>query len=195
HTFSRNIANMVSLPQRMRKLQTRLSAMRIGSGALILPKEVKRINMRFAPRMNQGHMGPRKFWRHELIRLKYHNPSVSMTVDRTALQDDPAVMTIHFSQPSSSSQPTSENPSSEERIETLNMKNYTSSEILDAVVRLTKAYPVEPTPEDLEEMQKLEEQRIRSARDSKLSQEVRARVKREQQLLEQARGDVAAQEG
>ncbi|KXT16825.1 hypothetical protein AC579_6792 [Pseudocercospora musae] len=178
---------MVSIPQRMRKLQTRLLAIRMGSGALILPKEVKRINMRFAPRMNQGHMGPRKFWRHELVRLKYHNPSVSMTVDRTALQDDPAVMSIHFSNPDS------ESP--EERVETLNMKNYTSSEILDAVVKLTKAYPVEPTPEDLEEMQKLEEQRIRSARDSKLSQEVRARVKREQQLLEQARGNIAAQEG
>ncbi|KXT06104.1 hypothetical protein AC578_1309 [Pseudocercospora eumusae] len=186
---------MVSLPQRMRKLQTRLLAIRIGPGALILPKEVKRINMRFAPRMNQGHMGPRKFWRNELVRLKYHNPSVSMTVDRTALQDDPAVMSIHFSNPTTTSPSSPDSPSESERIETLDMKNYTSSEILDAVVRLTKAYRVEPTPEDLEEMQKLEEQRIRSAKDSKLSQEVRARVKREKQLLEQARGDVAAQQG
>ncbi|EME89563.1 uncharacterized protein MYCFIDRAFT_49125 [Pseudocercospora fijiensis CIRAD86] len=180
---------MVSLSQRMRKLQTRLLEIRIGSGALILPKEVKRINMRFAPRMNQGHMGPKKFWRHELVRLKYHNPSVSMTVDRTALQEDPAVMSIHFSNSSPSS---SEPP--EERIETIDMKNYTSSEILDAVVRLTKAYPVEPTPKDLEEMRKLEEQRARSEKDSKLSQEVRARAKREKQLLGQARGEVASQE-
>lgn len=50
---------MVSLPQRMRKLQNRLLAIRLGPGALILPKDVKRINLRFAPRINEGHMGPR----------------------------------------------------------------------------------------------------------------------------------------
>ena len=73
------------------------------------------------------------------------------------------------------------------------MRNLKSSEILDALVNLTKAYPVEPTPEDKEELTKLEEHRIRSEADSKRSKEVRARIKREQQLLEQARGDVAAQ--
>ena len=73
------------------------------------------------------------------------------------------------------------------------MKNYTNSEILDALVRLTKAYPVEPTPEEQEELAKLDEQRRRSDKDKKLSQEVRARVKREKELLQQARGDVAAQ--
>ena len=66
-------------------------------------------------------------------------------------------------------------------------------EILQDVIRLTKAFPVEPTPEEQEEMQLLEEQRVRSLRDSKLSQEVRARQKREQELLQQARGDVASQ--
>lgn len=118
-----------------------------------------------------------------------------MTVDRTALQDDPAVMTITFSNPSSSDSSPSSEPT--ERVENLNMKNYTSSEILDAVVRLTKAYPVQPTPEDLEEMQRLEEQRKRSERDRMLSLEKRAKKKREQQLLEQARGELASppQEG
>jgi hypothetical protein len=53
------IAKMVGLPQRMRKLQTRLLAIRLGSGALILPKEVKRIHMRFAPHIEGGHMGSR----------------------------------------------------------------------------------------------------------------------------------------
>lgn len=73
------------------------------------------------------------------------------------------------------------------------MKNYTNSEILDALVQLTKAYPVEPTPDEREELAKLEEQRRRSEKDSKLSQEIRARMKREKELLEQARGDVASQ--
>ena len=48
-----------SLSQRMRKLQTRLLAIRLGSGALVLPKEVKRIHMRFAVNWNDGHLGPR----------------------------------------------------------------------------------------------------------------------------------------
>lgn len=54
-----DFAKMVSLSQRMRKLQTKLLAMRLGSGAYILPKDIKRIHMRFAPKLNNGHMGPR----------------------------------------------------------------------------------------------------------------------------------------
>ena len=50
---------MVSLSQRMRKLQTKLLAIRLGPGALVLPKEVKRIHMRFGTKINGGHMGPR----------------------------------------------------------------------------------------------------------------------------------------
>jgi large subunit ribosomal protein MRP49 len=117
--------------------------------------------------------------------LKYHNPSVQMAVDRTETQDGPATMAVHFAEENASE--------AKERIETINMKSFTSSEILDALVRLTKAYPIEPTPEDREELAKLDEQQKRSERDSKLSQEVRAKAKREAQLLEQARGDVAAQ--
>lgn len=115
-----------------------------------------------------------------------------MTIDRNTSQDDPAVMSVHFGEADAA--PTlSSQPSADERIETINMKNYTNSEILDALVRLTKAQSVEPTAEEQEELAKLEEQRRRSERDSKLSQEVRARVKREKELLEQARGDLAAQ--
>lgn len=50
---------MVSLSQRMRKLQTQLLAIRLGSGALVLPKDIKRIHMRFHIFENGGHMGPR----------------------------------------------------------------------------------------------------------------------------------------
>lgn len=62
HSLTRSqryTSTMVSLPQRMRKLQNRLLAIRLGSGALKLPKDVKRIDLRFAPKMNAGHMGPR----------------------------------------------------------------------------------------------------------------------------------------
>lgn len=188
---------MVSLPQRMRKMQTKLLAVRLGSGALVLPKDVTRLHLRFAPKIDGGHMGPRQFCRHELIRLKYHNPAVSMTVDRSAAQEDPAVLSVHFapaeaaqSSESATSEPT---PTPTERVQTIDMKHRTNSDILEQLQMLTKGTPVEATAEDREEMQMLEEHRVKSARDSKLSQEVRARQKREKELLEQARGDVASQ--
>lgn len=106
-----------------------------------------------------------------------------MTVDRTALQDDPAVMSVHI-QPEDSET---------EKIEKINMKDYRSSEILDALVHLTKASVIEPTTEDQELLAKLEEQRQRSLRDSKISLELRARVKREKEMLQQARGELDAQ--
>lgn len=106
-----------------------------------------------------------------------------MTVDRTALQDDPAVMSVHI-QPEDSET---------EKIEKINMKDYRSSEILDALVQLTKASVIEPTTEDQELLAKLEEQRQRSLRDSKISLELKARVKREKEMLQQARGDLDAQ--
>ena len=68
------------------------------------------------------------------------------------------------------------------------MKHRTPSEILEELVKLTSAYPIEATAEDKEEMRILEEQKVRSARDAKLSAEVRARTKREKESLEQARG-------
>ena len=137
-----------------------------------------------------------------------------MTIDRTAPQSDAATMRIHFApegaqqtspdSATSSAAPitsttTSGTPTSDhdptERIETIEMKHKTNAEILDEFVRVTKAYPVEPTVEDREELRVLEEQRVKGLRDSKLSQEVKARVKREKELLEQARGDLAAQAG
>ena len=137
-----------------------------------------------------------------------------MTIDRTAPQSDAATMSIHFApegaqqtspdSATSSAAPitsttTSGTPTSDhdptERIETIEMKHKTNAEILDEFVRVTKAYPVEPTVEDREELRVLEEQRVKGLRDSKLSQEVKARVKREKELLEQARGDLAAQAG
>lgn len=151
----------------------------------------------------------RKFWRHEMPRLKYHNPAVPMTIDRTALASDPAVLSIHFaprdapqtSQSATSSPaptdsttagttPSEHTPS--DRVESIDCKERTNGEIMEAVVQLTKAYPVEATAEDREQLRVLEEQRLRSLRDSKQSQEMQARKKREREMLEQARGDQGA---
>ncbi|GAB7346119.1 hypothetical protein MBLNU457_4869t1 [Dothideomycetes sp. NU457] len=199
---------MVSILQRMRKLQT-LLAIKLGSGAAILPKDVARIHMRFARRIEGGHMGPRKFWRHELVRLKYHNPAIPMTIDRSATQDEDAIMTVHFTtsdaQQSSGSATGAPAPTgstsgdkapsdhaSTVRTETISMTNRLASEILADLLRITKAVTVEATPEEREQLEMLEEMRIRSEKDSALGKEVRAKRKREEALLAQARGEIAA---
>ena len=73
------------------------------------------------------------------------------------------------------------------------MKHKSESQILDELIRMTGAIQLEPTEAEKDELRLLEEQRVRSERDSKAAAEKRAKVKREQQLLEQARGDIAAQ--
>lgn len=72
------------------------------------------------------------------------------------------------------------------------MTNRASSEILAEFLRLTKAVPVVATQEEVEELRVLEEARVKSARDSKVSAEFREKKRREEELLAQARGDVAA---
>jgi hypothetical protein len=57
HKPAKMVSN--SLAQRMRKLQTKLLSIRLGSGAFVLPKDIKKIHLRFAPKINGGHMGPR----------------------------------------------------------------------------------------------------------------------------------------
>ena len=156
---------------------------------------------------------PRKFWRHQLVRIKYHNPAVPMTVDQLKVQtpETEAIMSIHFtsSDPehmtsdSATASPapvdsttTSSTPSEAdpvESVETIDMKHKSESQILDELIRLTGAIQLEPTEAEKEELRLLEEQRVRSERDSKAAAERRAKMKREQELLEQARGDIAAQ--
>jgi len=74
------------------------------------------------------------------------------------------------------------------------MTDRQASEILADLLRITKAVVVEATPEERETLEELEEARIRSERDSALSLEVRARRKREEALLAQARGEIEAGE-
>ncbi|KZZ98467.1 Ribosomal protein/NADH dehydrogenase domain protein [Moelleriella libera RCEF 2490] len=75
---------------------SQLLNLRCGPGAAILPPEVSRIHMDFALRMDDGHMGARKFWREHLPRLKYHNPSVPMIVNRHDNNQSPPLMTIYL---------------------------------------------------------------------------------------------------
>lgn len=88
---------MSRIGMRMNKLKSQLVSVRNGPGAAKLPSNVTKIHMEFAHRLNDGHMGPRKFWKENLPRLKYHNPEVPMIVNRTHEQTGPATLSIYMS--------------------------------------------------------------------------------------------------
>lgn len=72
------------------------------------------------------------------------------------------------------------------------MTNRLPGEILADLLRITKAVTVEATAEEREQLAELEEMRTRSEQDSRLGKELMAKRKREEALLAQARGEIAA---
>ncbi|TVY49597.1 hypothetical protein LOCC1_G000352 [Lachnellula occidentalis] len=200
---------MVNIAQRMTRLNE-LLRLRVGGGAAILPPEVTRLHMDFVMTYDDGHKGPRNFWRNDLRRLKYYNPAIPMTVSRTENPDDPALMTIHFTSPSAAastpppvSSTTSPNtstapvtpsssPALAERTEVFNIKSRKRYEILEQLIALTKAKQIEPTEKELNEIRELGEKREQSAKDSTLSQKVNARKKQEKRRMAIARGELTA---
>lgn len=117
-----------------------------------------------------------------LPRLKYHNPGVEMSVTRTDDQTGPASLTVYKSPVTSS--PENRAP---EREEVIDMKYKTDEGILEELTAITNGQQVEPTEQEQEELQALQEQAERSAQDAEVQKEVVAKRKREQQILEQAR--------
>ncbi|KAI0401192.1 mitochondrial ribosomal protein L51 [Xylaria palmicola] len=179
---------MVNPGKRMHILQA-LLALRHGPGAAILSPDVTRIHMDFAMKWNNGHFGPRKFWKSCLPRLKFWNPAIPMLVNRSTDQDGPAIMSIYFRETSSSDpasiteavrnmlplaqQPHSstENehpaplPEEGERVVTIDMKNVHSNAILTEFLSKTGATLIQPTPDEQSEMRQVEERRERATVD------------------------------
>ncbi|KFY08340.1 hypothetical protein V492_06310 [Pseudogymnoascus sp. VKM F-4246] len=188
---------MVSILKRMTKLRA-LLAIKLGPGAAVLPKNVTKLHMEFAKRMNDGHFGPRKFWQSYLPRLKYHNPTVSMTLERTENQEGPALMTVYFddtTQPQTPSSPaagtqTEPTTSNQQRVVTINMKHRHESEILSQLLALTNAVPVEPTPEETERLAELAVKQELSEKDSARHLIYNQEKKREQAILAHARSGI-----
>lgn len=172
----------------------------------MLPHDVKRIHLDFAIKFNNGHFGARKFWRNCLPRLKYHNPAISMTVNRTKDQDGPAILTVFFAppprhastilSPAPSSSTTSNTAPSEhepfDRMETIDMKHVRDSEIMSLLMTLTKATPVIATPEERSELEAMREDDAIRRQDALIGAEHRSKIREEKALLDQARGTVAA---
>ncbi|KAH8687511.1 hypothetical protein BGZ60DRAFT_425402 [Tricladium varicosporioides] len=190
---------MVNLTNRMRKL----TEIRCGSGAAILPPEVTRIHLRFSREgRDSGHMGIQSFWKQDLRQLKYHNPAVAMTVDRSLKQDDTAYMFIHFAK--SDAVATSNTPVSStstkltsttalkselgaltERVEQVKVKNIGRPAITEQLFKLTNAIKIETSPEDKQRIQELRDQEKKSKKDRALIQIVKRNNKlaKEKELL------------
>jgi large subunit ribosomal protein MRP49 len=79
-----------------------------------------------------------------------------------------------------------------ERVETINMKHRTDSEILTQLMALTRAKPVYATPEEVEQLRELEEARKQSLRDQTRSIKENEKRKKRDAMLAQARGEIAA---
>ncbi|KAI9717001.1 MAG: hypothetical protein M1828_007466 [Chrysothrix sp. TS-e1954] len=185
---------MVGLPKRTRRLQEKVCLLdvRLGPGAAIISPSVKRIHMGFAKKINEGHMGPRKFWHENLPRLKYHNPAVSMTVERTEDQSGPSQMIVYLA----TRQNESDAPSKEadlEETKRIDMKEKHSSEILAELMRMTGGKEVRATPEEQRQLDELAEQKRRSDQDKAVMLGVTTAKRREKQFLDQAKRSVEAQ--
>jgi len=81
-------------------------------------------------------------------------------------------------------------PSPTQRVVTVDMKHKSEDEILEAMLQVTGGQQIQPTQGELDTLKELEEFRARSQQDSERSKEVRAKWKREQEMLKQARGEV-----
>ena len=132
----------------------------------------------------------RHFWHHELIRLKFHNPAVSVTVDRDVKIADEAFMTVFFAPKESETSGTAAQTAASvpEKSESVSISHKPPHEILQDLVRLTKAEVVEPSAEDLQLESDLAEAEQRSKADRDSSLAINAEKKRQADLLAEARG-------
>ena len=170
----------------------------------MLPSDVKRIHLSFAHKVDDGHLGARRVWRKHLPQLKYHNPAISMTVNRSLDQEGPATLTVFFVSPLESTSSISSSvphvPSGQstaapghaptDRVATIDMKHKHESEILSRLLELTKAKPYEASPDELAELRDVDVEKIRSERDREAQAKLNEIRRREKALLDLARGGV-----
>ncbi|KAK0634641.1 CI-B8 domain-containing protein [Bombardia bombarda] len=205
---------MVGVLRRMNVLRALLN-IRHGPGAAVLPQDVTRIHLEFAMKMNDGHMGPKKFWRENLPRLKFWNPAVPMIVNRTPSQTGAATLSVYFrddaliaaagedaaaapkadsATPTSSSSGHAKAPAHTqgERVVTIDMKNRRSEMILKDFLDATGAVPVVPTNQEEIEMKDMADLKRKSEIDMEIGRKIQEARKREEAILAQARSEAAA---
>ncbi|KAM7200531.1 Mitochondrial ribosomal protein L51 / S25 / CI-B8 domain containing protein [Naviculisporaceae sp. PSN 640] len=199
---------MVGVVRRMNILkEVRIMNLRHGPGAAVLPRDVTRIHMDFALKLNGGHMGARKFWRENLPRLKYWNPAIPMIVNRGPNQEAAAKMTVYFRDTSipvstdvvdtpiySATHGHNKAPAPKpwEKTVEIEMKDVHSDKILAEFLTKTGAVPVKPTPQEELDMQEIEARNQKSAQDKEIGRKRREAQLREEAMLAQARSEAAA---
>ncbi|KAH6656408.1 CI-B8 domain-containing protein [Truncatella angustata] len=202
---------MVNPGKRMNILKALLD-LRHGPGAAILPPEITRIHMNFAMRWNEGHFGPRKFWKSCLPRLKFWNPAIPMLINRHTDQSASATMSIYFrqseaeaavlkpnplplaQQPHSSTTNETPAPAPEEgeRVVTIEMKNQHSDAILAEFLHKTGATLIHPTAEERSEMVQIEELREKGAVDRAIMKKWLDTKRAEERMLSRAKEEAEA---
>lgn len=201
----------------MHLLQAKLLALRHGPGAAILPPEITRIHMDFAVKWNDGHLGPRKFWKSCLPRLKYWNPAIPILVNRSENQAGPATMSIYFRQAAASSDPLSiaeavrnmvplaqqphssiknehpaPPPDEGERVVTIDMKNVHSDNILGEFLAKTGATVIHASPDEQAEMRQIQERVEHAVVDRAIVKKFIDDKRRAERLLAIAKQEAAA---
>ncbi|KAI5376044.1 hypothetical protein J4E82_005290 [Alternaria postmessia] len=154
-----------------------------------------------------------KFWRNMLPRMKYRNPSIPIEIARHNDPDGPSLLHVYTSktQPAtgSTNSPTAQQsdssppsgtpnprntlvPDTSKPTYTIDIRDQSESEILEALVQKTGAQQLEPTEQELAEMKEIEEFKERSEADRVQVRERLLKERREAELLKLARGEVPA---
>ncbi|KAK8039111.1 hypothetical protein PG993_007522 [Apiospora rasikravindrae] len=209
---------MVNPGKRMNILKTKVALTRKRT---ILPPEISRLHMDFALRWNDGHMGPRKFWKTCLPRLKFWNPAVPMIINRSSNNAGPATLSIYFRQAAAAAaapttpagsapkvnfvtplaqQPHSSTtnecpaplPEEGERVVTIEMKHQHSDAILQEFLQKTGATVLQPSPDELNEMRQAEDLKDRAAIDRSIMKKYIDDKRAEERLLARAREEAEA---
>ncbi|CAN9138405.1 unnamed protein product [Alternaria alternata] len=155
----------------------------------------------------------KKFWRNMLPRMKYRNPSIPIEIARHNDPDGPSLLHVYTSktQPAtgSTNSPTAQQsdssppsgtpnprntlvPDTSKPTYTIDIRDQSESEILEALVQKTGAQQLEPTEQELAEMKEIEEFKERSEADRVQVRERLLKERREAELLKLARGEVPA---
>ena len=104
-------------------------------------------------------------------------------------------MSVFFAPPASSSSATDPTRPSEQktfdRVESIDMKNVSESEILKTFLHLTKAQPYEANTEEKAELQEVEDFNRMSQADREAQERLNKTRAQEKAMLEQAKGAVS----
>ncbi|KAG9232292.1 hypothetical protein BJ875DRAFT_467253 [Amylocarpus encephaloides] len=161
---------MVNVSRRMRQL-TEMIQLKVGSGAVQLPPEIRRIHISFARVFGHGHLGPKLFWRNDLRRLKYYNPALDVSIVRpSGNPEEPATMTVYYHKPGSST--TSPDTVAPLLSETIDIKDKGPPQILDQILKIAGGTKVVPAEEDLETVARLKGMRKQSRVDRDISEKL-----------------------